>query len=259
MEKKKCVNKHLFTLDFKSNTLSLILFSLIVGVLMFGTMALFPSMKDLLKDVPDDLREYLTFDSITTYFSSQAMSLWLLLGGIYAVWLGAKLSNGDFKNGNAELLYTLNMSRSQIVRTKAFVLASHITIYNVVVALFSFAGVWIFGGKTHVLGMLCYLLFAWLLCLIVAFLAFGWGFVARRKFSPLIGWVVLLVLYVCTSLFGVVAWLGYLSPFTVLSGDILVQGFAGLVGYGIPLVVWGFIAIVHFIVSIVSFKKVDLN
>lgn len=259
MEKKKCINKHLFALDFKSNTLSLILFSLIVGVLMFGTMALFPSMKDLLKDVSDDLREYLTFDSITTFFTSQSMSLWLLLGGIYAVWLGAKLSNGDLKKGNAELLYSLNISRSEIMRTKALVLGAHITIYNVVVALFSFAGVWIFGGKAYVLGMLCYLLFAWLLCLIVAFSAFGWGFIAKRKFNQIIGWVVLLILYVCTSLFGVVPWLGYLSPFTVLNGDVLANGFGGIVEYGIPLFVWGVLSILNLVVAVVSFKKADID
>lgn len=259
MEKKKCVNKHLFALDFKSNILSLILFSLIVGGLMFGVLALFPSLNEIISSVPDDIKEYLSFDSITTYFSAESMSLWILIGGIYAIWLGAKLSNGDFKNGNAELLYSLNMSRNQIVFTKSLVMFLHITIYNIVVAIFSFAGVWIFGGKAYVLGMLCYLLLAWVLCLIVAFLAFGWGLIAKGKFAPIIGWVIIVVLYVLASVSGVVSWLGYVSPFTALNGDILAHGFSAVGMYWISLLVWGVVAVVHLLSSTASFKKADLN
>lgn len=259
MKKKSNINKHLFVVDFSLSLKGLAWFSVVVGLLMFLVLALFPSVADIFADVPDDIKHYLVFDDINAYFSNEAMSIWLLIGSIFAVWVGARLSSGDFKKGNAELIYSLNMGRLEIFWTKALVVVVDVTIFSVVMWLFSFVGLWIFGGKTLVAGSLIYLLLAWVLCLAVAFLTFGWGFATRRKFSTIVGWIIVVVLYVFTSLSPIVEWLGYLSPFTALNGDILTLGWNGVQYYGLTLVVWLCIALLTTLLSSITFKRADID
>lgn len=259
MDKKRYANKHLFAVDFRANTLSLILFTLVIGALMFLVLALFPSMTAMLAKMPDELKQYVAMDNISTYFSTEALSIWIMIGGFYAVWLGAKLTSGDFKNNTYETLYTLNLSRCEILRTKALVLISLMAIFNVGVGVFGLAGLLIFGEKVMVTNLLVYVLVAFVLSLLIGFLSFGWGLAGKRKYNVIIGWILVVVFYIIATLSSAVDWLGYFSPFSAIKGDIISLGFGGIANYGLSLVVWGAFAIGNLIITVTQFKSADLD
>ena len=204
----------------------------------------------------------MSFDSAKEYFNAEAIEMWVVFGAIYATWLAIKLTTGDFKNGNAEMLYSLNMSRTEILRTKLLRIVINISIYNIVLALVSFFSLWIFCGEVAVLGILIFTLFAWLSTMIVGLLMFGWGIMGKRRFNVFVGIVLVVVFYLISSISvstSQVEWLGFLSPFTALFGDVVTNGFAGLLNFGGSLIIWGFVAIGTLIFSIINFKNVDLD
>lgn len=260
--KKSFINKPLYKLERKANLLPLIVFAIVTGALLVVAAAIFPYMEDSLSLLPEELQSLVNFNSVTEYFSAEAVEMWVVSGSIYAAWLALKLVNGDFKNGNAELLYSLNISRNEILRTKLLRLFVNVTIYNVALSVVAFLALWLLCGQLAIAGILIFTLFAWLTTLIVGLLMFGLGTVVGRKFGPVAGIVLVVLLYLISSISmsaSQVEWLGYLSPFTTMFGDVISNGFAGLLNYGASLIIWGVVAICTAVFGILNFKNVDLD
>lgn len=257
--KTKHANKYVFANDFKLGFVSLAVSTCVVGALMFLALALFPSMKDVLQQIPSDILNKVSYDNIYSYFWTEALSIWVTIGAFYAVWAASKLSVGDFKSGSAELLYSLNLGRTQIVLTKLCVLMTQLVIFNFGIAIFAFVGLWIFGGKAIVGTLLIYFMLATLSCIVVGVLVLSWGFAGKHKFSAVLGCVLMLAFYIITSLSGIVEWLSLFSPFGALNGDILTLGWKGVQNHGLSLIVWGGLAALSFVVSTLTFSRSDIN
>ena len=262
MTKSKFINKSLYQLERKTNLLSFIIFTLIVSIVMVVVIALYPSMQDVLSKMPAELKDVVNFDTALEYFNTEAIELWVLLGCIYTTWLAVKLTSGDFRNKNSELLYSLNMSRGEILRTKLLRLVINATLFNVVLAIVSFFSLWIFCGKVAVGGILIFLLFAWLVTMIVGMLMFGWGLMGKHVFSAFAGIVIVVMFFIIPGIavsIQKVEWIGFLSPFTALYGDVVSNGFAGLLNRGASIIIWTFVSAGTLAFGLINFKNVDLD
>lgn len=260
--KKQFINKPLFKLERKANLLPLIIFIVAISITMIITAGIYPYIQEAFKMLPEELQGMVSFDSAKEYFSAEAIEVWVVLGAMYTAWLALRLTTGDFKNGNAEMLYSLNISRGEILRTKFLRLVLNTTIYNLALAIVCFVSLWVFCGEMVIGEMLVFALFALLSNLIVGMLMFGLGTIVGRRFSPMAGVVIVVLFYLISSISmatSQVEWLGFFSPFTSLFGDVISNGFAGLKNYGASLIIWGGVSIFTFIFGLINFKNVDLD
>ncbi len=263
----KLVNKPLFKLERRNSIVSFILFSLIVGAICFVTIALYPVLKDAIEKLITEgdlgeLENLIKMDSITEYFTSNMFQMWGLLGIIYASVLAVKLTSANFKDGSYEMLYTLNISRGQIVRTKLVRLLLNLTYFTLIVALFNYAGLAIFVGFSafSTPNFLLYTLVMWLITLIVGALAFALGLASKRKFGVASAVVLGIVFYLIVTISeaAMVDWIGYLSPLTLSVSNVLQAGAMALSNNWYILVIWGAVAGISLWLSTLKFKNDDL-
>jgi len=116
--KEKFINKQLYILQRKSKRNLFIIFSLLVALMLVVVVSLFPIMQEVVKELPSEISSMINMGSIASYFNTEALELWIFLVSIYAGRLAINLTTNEFRNGSFEMIYTLNISRGEIVRTK---------------------------------------------------------------------------------------------------------------------------------------------
>ena len=262
--KEKFINKPLFNLQRKSNLKLSIIFSVVVAFLVVVAVALFPMIETVADQIPEELREFLFMGSITDYFGLEAMEMWILVVGIYVSVLAINLTTKEFKNGSYELIYSLNMSRGEIVRTKLLRLLLNTIYINLVAGVVSLIALLIVApGQFSVINLAIYTLFAILVTMQIAIIAFALGLIVKKKFSTATGVFVVVAMYLITTLSTVTGnakldWLGYLSPLSTMKDNIIANGFAGIFSNGITFGIWSAISIVVLFVATRKFKNDDL-
>lgn len=262
--KGKFINKPLFGLQRKSTKNLLIGFAVIIAVLLFGIVVLYPVVGKAFEQMPAELRDILTFNGIADYFNTEALEIWVLLVGIFVAVMAINITTKEFKNGSYELIYTLNMSRGEIVRTKLLRLIVNTLYINLVSFIASLVSLLIFGfNEFKVVNLIVYALFATLVTLQVAVLVFSLGLLNKNKFSTAGGVIVVVVMYLFTT-FSMVGsdnstkWLGYLSPLSTMRGSIMTNGFKGVFTDGILFAVWSVISLLLLFISAKKFENDDL-
>ncbi len=263
----KFVNKSLYKLERKNNLKNFILFSLIVGVLCFATIALFPMLKEVLNELAQEsfgtvFEDMFRMDNIADYFTANMYQIWGLLGLIYASVLAVKLTSGNFKDGSYEMIYSLNISRAKIVSTKLVRLILNTTYFTIVVALFNFVALVVFAGFSgfSALNFLAYTLVMWLITLIMGVLSFALGLFSKHKFNTLSAVVLAMVFYIIVTLAeaSMTDWIGYLSPLTIVASNVLGLGFNALKQNWFILVGFSAISVLMLTFSVIKFKNDDL-
>lgn len=261
------MSKALFKLERKSMLKFLLIFATITALLSFVTMALYPVLQEILaelstKDLGVDLEQFIQMGSITDYFTSNMFQMWGLLSIIYASVLAVKLTSGSFKDKSFELVYTLNISRVTIIRTKLIRLVLNILWFNLIAGVGAYIGLAVFAGVStfSTLNFLVYFLISLVVTLISGLLAFALGLFAKHKFSTAAGVVLAVLFYfiVTAEQVSMTSWIGYLSPLTSLSKNIIAYGFVALKDTWISLCVWVILVITMLIASIFKFKNDDL-
>lgn len=256
----------LYLLEHKTNLKPLIVFTVITAVLVFLTVSMFTLIEPLMQDLgglfTDDpaIQEALLGQTIGSYFVSEVGQLWALMGTIYASFLGYKLINGNFKNGSFEVLYTQNVSRSQIVKHKLIRMLINLAVFNVVCGLVGLVAMLIWGaGEFSVLNYFGYMLFIIILTLQVGAISFSLSLFGKRKYSTFLSILVVLVFYFLATLgllgdgFEV---FNYLTPFAVAFADVINAGFSA-VNY-VSLSIWTVVSVVASVLGIRYYKNTDL-
>ena len=259
--KTKFINKPLFKLQRKSTINLLIIFSVIVAALMFMIIAIYPLMNNILSNMSEAIG-FANALSFSDYFNAEAFEIWILLICIFGSVLATSITTKEFKNGSYELIYTLNISRGEIVRTKLLRLILNVIYVNLITFVVSLIGLLIFGtNQFSIVNLLIYTLFAIIVTLQIAVLVFAFGLFNKSNFNTFGGILMVIIMYLFTTLSMSVEklkWIGYISPLTTMNGSIMVNGFKGITANGIILAVWSVITIVLLIFSMKKFKNDDL-
>ena len=260
----KFINKPLFGLQRKSNSKLFIGFSVIMAALLFMVIALYPALQQITNEMPDALKEFMYMGSIEQYFNLEALEVWILLVSIYVAILAINLTTNEFKNGSYEMIYSLNISRGEIVRTKLLRLILNTIYINVIGFVASLIALLVFAGSAiSVVNLLIYTLIAILVTMQIAIIVFSLGLIFKKQFSTVGGVVITIVMFILTTIASTSAdskfdFIGYLSPMSTMKDTIMIDGFGGLFTNGVLLGVWSIISLVLLFVSYKKFKNDDL-
>lgn len=262
--KGKFINKPLFNLSRKNGLKLFIGFGAFVSFMIVFTLALFPFIKDVVAKVPE-IGEMMVLTNIVDYFNAEAIEMWIVLVSIYSAVLAINLTTTEFKNGSYELIYTLNMSRCEIVRTKIVRLVLNTIYLNVICFVVSLACVWIFAGfgAISVVNLLIYMILAIVVTLQVGAIVFALGLINKKNFNTFIGAFIVLVMFLFTTLSGVSQdgkfdWIAYISPISTMKGDVIKSGFKGIFSNGIVLLIWTVVSTLILLLACRKFKNDDL-
>ena len=262
--KSKFLNPALFKLERRKGLSTLIWFSAITAVLIFLSCAIYPAIKDVLAGNTALAQLGITFDSMADYFNAEALEMWLLPVLLFVSCSVVMTTTNEFRNGSYELIYTLNISRCEIIRTKLVKVVLDTLIINIVSFGVSAIGLAIFSnGGINYLNLLVYFLMAFLVSVEVAFIIFAITLVGKKRVNMFTGIVISVVFYLFATLMNVgengsTEALGFLTPLSALNGTIMTNGFAGIFKHGIVLAVWGAISIILLLLGVQRFKNDDL-
>ena len=260
----KFINKPLFGLQRKSNAKLFVVFSLIMAVMLFVVIALYPTIQQIADQMPDMLKEMLYMGSIEQYFNLEALEIWVMLVSIYVAIMAINLTTNEFKNGSYEMIYSLNMSRGEIIRTKLVRLILNTIYINIICLVSSLIAMSIFaGGQFSVVNLMIYALFAILVTMQIAIIVFSIGLFCKKQFSTVGGVVLVVIMFLFTTISstagdGKFDVIGYLSPMSTMKDSIMINGFSGIFTNGILLGVWSIISLLLLAVSFKKFKNDDL-
>ena len=199
--KEKFINKHLFVLQRKSNKNLLIIFSLIVSAMLFMVVALYPMMTDIVKELPSEIGDMITMTSIASYFNTEALEMWIFIVCIYVAGLAINITTKEFKNGSYDMIYTLNISRPEIIRTKLLRLVVNTIYINLISFVVALISLLIFGANDFkVINLIIYAVFALLVTLQVGIVVFSLGLINKEKFNNYGGMAVVLIMFLFTTI-----------------------------------------------------------
>jgi len=211
--------------------------------------------------MPSELKSLISMNSIGEYFNAEGVEFILLIA-IFATALAVNITTNEFKNGSYELIYTLNLSRGEIIRTKLLRLITSIFYIDVISCVVTLVSMLIFGyGDFSVVNLLIYFLIALVVTLQIGVIIFSLCLINKKHFNTFGALMIVVVMYLFTMLSSMsseVEGLGYLSPMSSLKGTIMTEGFKGMFTNGILLGVWSVISILLLIVSAKKFQNDDL-
>jgi ABC-2 type transport system permease protein len=223
------MNFTILKFGLKKNSKLMIIWSIIWALLSVMTLTLFTNIKqqaaeleELFASYPESVLEAFgtTAESLTTvqgFYSSQVLSLLLLAGGIFAVYLGVNSTGKEISDKSISFLLSRPISRVQIYFSKMLVsivllVISNLAIYGVSLAaipVFTEESIpWDYFGAIFVISLLFQVLFLTLgqgLSVIIGdnrSIAFGAAFA-----------IITLIVDAISGLDGVPAFVKYLTPY----------------------------------------------
>lgn len=220
------------------------------------------SIEDWLQTLPDTFQQSFAMESYTSIEGFLAAEVyqfvWLLLVGLYLVYLAGGMIAGDVETGRIDLLLATPVSRSRVVLEKYLSLVVPIAVLNLVMPLFVLAGVIAIGESLSTVDLFMlhlfsvpYLLFTGAVGLTLSVLL-PRGDIAKRSGLALLFMVFILESVTTGTDF---EWLGAISPTRYFSPvDVLVESSVDVAGAVILLAA----TMVLVIFSAERFKRADL-
>lgn len=227
------MNRNLLSKELKRNRKNLLIWLMIVMVLTFIVMSIFPYMQNIgaemaqvMSNIPEGITKAMGIDASTW---SSILGLYNTYYGIYIVVLisifasstGATIISKEERDGTAEFLMSKPISRANIFNTKVLALFSLTAIIYFVQVFTAFFGVIVFGEKDanwstfitmHINGLVLTLFFT---CV---------GVFLSMYLQPKMNFMGMVVGIVFGSYFlnaisnaaETISWIGYFSPFHYL-------------------------------------------
>ena len=260
----------LYKNEFAQNLKSLIWWTVIMAVLMFGLVAIYPLMTDmnaLMEALPPEVWEAIVamtggdLTTITGYYVMEAGQTLLLVGAIFAGLLGASLVTRDIQKGSAEFLYALPVTRKDVWKSKLLVLITNVFVFNFVVSMLAFAGIMIFATETVAIGS--YFVYAGLVLIMhlqIGLVAFALAsmFKLRINFGLVLGGIfALFVLDIIRTIVDQAAFLKYVTPFAYAHGSAISGGLSSVNFWLLGIAVVSTVLLLA--VGRERFKKIDLG
>lgn len=262
--KNNFVNPALFKLEQKKGRSAFIWFSTITAVLVFVACALYSFVAESLAEL--DVLSNLGFSmaNMAEYFNAEALEMWIFPVVLFVACASISAVTSEFRNGSFELIYSLNMSRCEIVRTKFVKVLLDAVVINLIAFGFSVLGLAIFSPEgIFISQLLVYLLIAIAVSVEVEMFVFAIALIGKKRINHFTGVIVSLLFYLFAGLKGVGAngsteFLGYFSPLSSVSGTIITNGFSGIFAGGIVLAVWGVVSLLMLLIATRKFRTDDL-
>lgn len=260
------MNRILFYMEFRRNARSLVLWSVIIGLLIFLTMSFFRTVaqyqqqiEKMVEIIPMAAMKMRGFSNISDIFSvmgfyaANNIVYMMLLGSIYAIVLSSNILLKEEYEKTAEFLLSKPVTRNEIFYSKLMLSIMNILILNILAAIISFFSILIFKtGDFNIRPFAVLTIYTLLLNLLFGSLGVFIS-VTMKRARPVtffgVGLVmVLYFLYSISRIAGVNGSFGYLSPFKWVNVEVLSPT------YALELIrVAGFIGIIVFLIVVSGF------
>ena len=236
----------------------MIIWAVVLSALMVASMSMYPIVSKAIASLPQELKDIVgPINNINDYFAAQACETWILFVGIYGATLAYKLITKQLKGREFELVYTAPFSRGEIVRTKALRLFINVSLVNIFVAVFSGVSLYVWG-QINIANFVLFSALAYVATLSISYFVFALCLLFDFNMNAFGCILVLAAFYLFYTFSANVATLGYFTPISVISGNVLTAGLAGIKYYGVPLAIWSVASLVLCMLGFAKFKKADL-
>jgi ABC-2 type transport system permease protein len=237
------MNGYLFRMEFKRNAASLFIWSAVISLLVFFTMALFPTflknqqqIMGFMQLVPQVALKARGFGnvgdlfSVLGFYAANNIVYMMLMGSIFSMVLSANILLKEEYNKTAEYLMSKPLTRGEIYLTKLAVVLINIMVVNIITVLAGFFGMKVFSSSGFSINAFC------VISLYTLFLNFFFGaagyFISllSKRVKPLTFFSTGLVL-VCYFLYTIsritesAGKFGYLSPFKYVDIAVLKENY----------------------------------
>lgn len=217
--------------EIKQNLKSLAIWSLIIGLICYGSILLYESVAGQLSEVADlyanmgEITKALGMDKVSLatldgYYATEIILMFALGAGMFAAMTGANSLAKEEEGHTSEFLYTLPFSRRSIHFWKYMSVLVLILIFNAIVFGFNCLGVWQLDMAFSYKSMITYHLLALLMQVELASVCFLISAISTKKQTGLAMGLVLLV-YSLDMMIRIVTDLDvlkYLTPFSYACG-----------------------------------------
>ena len=254
--------------ELKSNRKTLLIWSLSVGLMIFGFMIMFPGLKDTLKDASESYAnmggfstafglDKLNIGSVMGYYSTEIGSVLALGGALFASLLGAGMLSKEEGSHTAEFLFSFPVSRISIILQKFIAMELIVIAFNLIcalLALLSFALIYeSIPAKEFTLYHLAQLgMHSEIACICFCISAF------LKKSNIGLGLGVALILYfgdIMSRIIPDLKFLKYITPFYYANAaDIFTDGYLNVILIVIGLTV----SIIAIVIAIIKYKTKDI-
>ncbi|SFI71294.1 ABC-2 type transport system permease protein [Paenibacillus sp. UNC496MF] len=220
----------LFRREFKRNSRSLIIWSVIMAAIVLLYLSIFPSMAEqqqsmdnLMNSMPEGMRNAFGMDRLSLgtplgFYGIEIHLMTTLLGSIFAAMLASGIVAKEQNDKTAEFLLAMPISRRTVILQKGLAVLANVLLFNLVIVAASLAGFQFAGGGD--ISYKAFFLLELAVCLMhltFASIAFLFSAVARRTrtiVSASLGLVfVMYFLGVVAGLSDSLSWLKYVTPF----------------------------------------------
>ena len=233
------MNRILFYMEMRRNVRSLLLWSAVIGLLIFFTMSFFRTVLQyqqqiagMVQLVPAMAMKMRGFSNISDIFSvlgfytANNLIYMMLLGSIYSIVLSSNILLKEEYGKTAEYLMSRPISRREIFTTKLSVAFLNITLLNILATLIGYISIMIYKkGAFNLEPFIVISCYTLLLNLLFGALGLVISVMIKRAkpiTSTCVGLVlVLYFLYTISRMSGVDGDFGYLSPFKWVNIDVL--------------------------------------
>jgi ABC-2 type transport system permease protein len=233
------MNRILFEMEFRRNLRGLVLWSGVIGLLIFFTMSFFNTVlqyqqqiSGMIRMVPAVALKMRGFSNVSDLFSvlgfytANNLIYMMLLGSIYAIVLSSNILLKEEYGKTAEYLMSRPITRGEIFTTKLNLAFLNIIILNLLATLIGFISIMVYKkGTFHIQPFLVISLYTLLLNLFFGSLGIFVSVMMKRARTITsfgVGLVlVLYFLYTISRMSGVDGSFGYISPFKWVNIDVL--------------------------------------
>ena len=233
------MNRILFYMEMRRNARSLILWSAVIGVLIFFTMSFFSSvlhyqqqiaaMVALVPAMAIKMRGFSNISdifSILGFYTANNLIYMMLLGSIFSIVLSSNILLKEEYGKTAEYLMSRPITRREIFTTKLALAFLNIFLLNILATLIGFIAIMVYKkGTFNLQPFLVISLYTLLLNLLFGAMGLFIS-VTMKRAKPVttfcVGLVlVLYFLYTISRMSGVDGTFGYLSPFKWVNSNVL--------------------------------------
>ena len=231
------MNRNLFLKEFGKNSLSLIIWTIVITIFISVTMAVYPvflknqsKIIGMINIVPSELLQFKgisnmkDFLSVLGFYAVNNIIYMMVLGSIYAIVLSSGILLKEEYNKTAEYLLTRPLTRSEIFISKLAVICLNVFVLNLITAVAGFICLELVKNEPFSIKAFSILsLYTLLLNILFGTIGLFLSVLVKRS-KPITAFCIGLVLifyfiFTLSKITEGIAKIGYLSPFRYVNTD----------------------------------------
>jgi ABC-2 type transport system permease protein len=230
----RILSKALFKIEYKRSLKGNLIWSISLGLSLFLIVIIYPLFKDMMESMLEfmaaleetnspflDIME--DFGGIPEnaieYFATEGAMILQIVGGIYAAMIGFAILNKDEKESTVEVLYTLPISRTEMLSAKLLSVVINLATFTVITFLFTTLGFIVINETDDISRLLLFGVVDFVMFFTISILGLGLAVILKPNQSSMLAIIIPFPLYVISIIASatksnLLKVFKYITPFT---------------------------------------------